>query len=171
MGKSDRSSSLTILALVAVLAGGCGGSSDPTKADDVPPTSPASPSPVDGISIHAIAAELSWTCSDPDGDNLTFDVYLGTTNPPATRVSTRQTGQSYIASALTAPATYYWRVVAIGSGNDTAGPVWSFNTANDAPTSPANPTPSDGGTGISRNVALSWNSEDADGDAMTFDVY
>ncbi len=44
-----------------------------------PPTIPSDPKPADGgenVGIENLV--LSWGCSDPDGDPLTYEVYLGT---------------------------------------------------------------------------------------------
>ena len=55
---------------------------------------------------------LGWSCSDPDGDPLTYDVYFGTVNPPDTMVSSNQTGTTFGTSGLSGGTTYYWKVVA-----------------------------------------------------------
>ena len=42
-----------------------------------PPSQPANPSPSDASTDQSVSSTLSWTCTDPEGDPLTYDVYLG----------------------------------------------------------------------------------------------
>lgn len=171
MGAYNRQSLLTVAILASFLVG-CGGSdapSSPTEND--PPTSPGTPTPANAASIHGTEAELLWNCSDPEGDALSFDVYLDTVNPPTDRVATGLTAQAHSASDLAAPATYYWRIVAKDGIGQATSPVWSFSTTNDGPTSPANPFPSNASSDVSRDITLTWSSQDTDGDDVSFDIY
>jgi hypothetical protein len=54
--------------------------------------------------------KLVWSGSDPEGDNLTYDVLIGTTATPAT-VATGVTDTTY-APTLAFNTTYYWQIVA-----------------------------------------------------------
>jgi len=96
------------------------------------PTTPSSPNPTNGATGVETSADLSWTCSDPDGDPITYDVYFGTTNPPTTRVSSNQIGTTYDPGTLGSSTTYYWQIVAkdniVWDIGYTSGPVWSFTT-------------------------------------------
>jgi uncharacterized protein (TIGR02145 family) len=93
------------------------------------PASPSNPNPTNIATGTSISPTLTWECSDPDGDALTYDVYFGTDNPPATKVSTAQTAKSLARSGLTAGTTYFWKVVAKDSkGANTEGSVWKFTT-------------------------------------------
>jgi uncharacterized protein (TIGR02145 family) len=49
----------------------------------VSPNPPSSPSPADGDTAVFSSVVLGWSCSDPDGDPLLYDLYFGTANPPA----------------------------------------------------------------------------------------
>jgi len=93
-----------------------------------PPDQPSNPNPSDGetnVSIHPI---LSWSCSDPDGDPLTYDIYFGTSSDPPL-VESNHVGRSYEPGDLEYDTTYYWRIVARDSkGAESIGPVWSFTT-------------------------------------------
>ena len=93
-----------------------------------PPSQPANPTPGNGAINQNTNTTLSWTCSDPNGDPLTYDIYLGTTNNPSL-VSSSQSNTSYDPGQLNENTTYYWKTVAKDNqGGTTSGPVWSFST-------------------------------------------
>ena len=134
---------------------------------------PTNPSPSDEATNQPLAVTLSWDCSDPDGDSLTYVVYFGTSsNPP--KASTDQSEKSLNRTNLLYGTTYYWKVVAKDSkGTTTEGPVWRFTTSkeNRAPIIQSNPSPSDKATNQPLAVTLSWECNDPDGDSLTYDVY
>lgn len=80
--------------------------------------------------INGTTATLSWTASDVDtNDALTYDVYLGATNPPTAKVGTAITATSLSTSTLLPDTNYYWKVVVKDNkGGETIGQVWSFKT-------------------------------------------
>jgi hypothetical protein len=93
-----------------------------------PPAEPQNPNPMDGSVEVEMPVDLSWTCSDPNGDPLTYDVYFGTTPSPPL-VANDLTTPSYNPGVLTENTTYYWKVKARDSyGAPTEGPVWMFTT-------------------------------------------
>jgi Tfp pilus assembly protein PilE len=68
----------TIAVLVLLVA--CDNNRTTTNQDvyeNQPPALPSNPSPANSASGLDRDFQLSWECSDPDGDSLTFDVYLG----------------------------------------------------------------------------------------------
>ena len=73
-----------------LLVGLVGCDSDDDSPSNYPPNEPSEPAPADASTDQSIDVDLSWTCSDSDGDALTFDVYLGTSTDP-TVVSSGQT--------------------------------------------------------------------------------
>jgi uncharacterized protein (TIGR02145 family) len=92
------------------------------------PAEPSNPSPSNNSTNQSINSQLSWTCTDPENDPLTFDVYFGTTNPPAL-VSSGQTGSNFNPGILLYNTPYYWKIVARDDhSNATEGPVWTFTT-------------------------------------------
>ena len=101
-----------------------------TTQENHPPNSPTNPSPTNGatgISIQNIT--LSWSCSDPDGDNLNYDLYFGeSSNPPL--LTTNLPDTTYTLSNLKYATKYYWKILARDEdGAVTTGPVWNFVTA------------------------------------------
>lgn len=96
------------------------------------PNIPSNPTPANGAINQNASFDLSWTGGDVDSsDTVRYDIYLGTVNPPATRVSSSQTGTRYTASYLSVNTTYYWYVVASDDKAAATGDVWHFTTKAD----------------------------------------
>jgi hypothetical protein len=134
------------------------------------PNIPSNPSPANGSIEVPVNTDLSWTCNDPNGDPLTYDVYFGTSSSPP-KVASNISTATYDPGTMTPGTLLYWKIVAwdIYSANTTS-PLWHFQT-NSLPNQPSNPNPSNGSTGISINALLSWSCSDPDGDPLTYDVY
>ena len=76
-----------------------------------PPYPPSNPNPTNGATDQPLNLTLTWSCTDPDGDPLTYDVYFGTTiNPPL--VSGNQSSTNYDSRQLNEMTTYYWKIIA-----------------------------------------------------------
>ncbi len=90
-----------------------------------PPDVPRDPRPGDG-KTSGTSVDLSWKCSDPDGEKLVYDVYFGSSqNPPIYKRNLKENRLKLM--NLKVGKTYYWRVVAIDpTGLKRVGPVWSF---------------------------------------------
>lgn len=99
-------------------------------SSNLPPESPENPSPSLNEEETGIHINLSWDCTDPDGDMILYTLYFGTTNPPELyRTAHAQT--SFNPGPLVYQTTYYWKILARDSkGNTTEGPIWSFSTLN-----------------------------------------
>ncbi len=101
--------------------------------------------PVNGSTGISIDVTLSWSCFDPDGDNITYDVYFGVNNPPL-KVSSNQSLNSYNPGTLNYSTTYYWYIVAWDT-NDTSNvsSIWCFTTksksSGNPPSLPSNKPP------------------------------
>ena len=142
------------------------------KTGNNPPAQPSNPSPTNGATGISLNPTLSWVANDPDGDILSYDIYFGTeSNPPL--LESNLATNTYNPGLLNPLTTYYWKIVVKdGKGEETEGPIWSFETENNNPPSqPSNPSPSDGVNNISLTPILSWTASDPDGDILTFDVY
>ena len=141
---------------------------------DQPPNAPQLFSPANfSTNISANNLQFSWTCSDPDGNPLTYDLYVGT----STNVPLYKSGitNNYYTTNLNWNTTYYWKVVAVDPFGKTAtSAVWNFTTANppiQPPTPPANPSPSSGAVAVSLTPTLSWTCSDPQNYPLTYDLY
>jgi len=139
------------------------------------PTKPGTPTPEDEAVDQAVDVQLSWQCSDPDGDTLEYDIYFGSnTNPPL--ITSGHASQTLDPGILSKGTTYYWKVVAKdGRGGVAESDKWSFTTvtdpANNPPSKPNTPIPANGAINQSVDVNLQWKCTDPDGDPLKYDVY
>lgn len=93
-----------------------------------PPYEPSDPDPADGAVNITVDSSLSWVGGDPDGNPVTYDVYLGTTSPPG-KIASNVTNTTYQPASLAYDTTYYWKIVAWDNHYvSTAGPIWQFTT-------------------------------------------
>ena len=131
-----------------------------------PPAAPSSPNPADAATNVPSSLTMTWSATGA----TSYDVALGTTNPPSA-VSTGQVSSTYAASGLAPSTTYFWQITAHNSAGATAGPVWSFTTAAPPPPppppgTPGSPSPADTATGVSNTPTLTWTAANA----TTYDV-
>ena len=130
-------------------------------------------SPPDAGTIRSTGTELAWTATDPDGDKLSFRVYLSEGPldpmhlPPAWAIVAVTTCP---VTGLANGTTYHWTVVAFdGTVNGTVPAAWSFKVdlsyGNRAPritsTPPANAT-------VGVELVYDIIAVDEDGDELTF---
>lgn len=106
----------------------------PPPSND-PPYTPADPSPADGAIDQSDYVKLTWSGGDPDGDAVTYDVYLWTANsPPEVLVCDDTSDVSCDPGVLRCSTRYEWQVVATDShGATETGPVWTFSTQGPMP--------------------------------------
>jgi len=96
-----------------------------------PPNEPSNPSPSDGAPQVSKSTDLGWSCSDPDGDSLVYDIYFGTSSNPG-KVENDYTSKSYDPGDLVYGQKYYWKIIADDGEFTTSSSVWSF-TVRDEP--------------------------------------
>ncbi len=93
-----------------------------------PPAAPSGPIPENGASGVETSINLLWVCSDPDGDDLTYNIYFGTAAIPSL-IATNFIGNTWNSGLLNLNTTYYWKIVAYDIyGDSTQGSVWNFTT-------------------------------------------
>ncbi len=103
-------------------------SENPVDDDNRTPLKPEINLPPNSSVNQSITPTLSWTCTDPDGDKLTYDVYFDTSNNPSVVVSDKS-NPSYAPGTLQYNTRYYWKILAKDSkGADTTSDLWSFVT-------------------------------------------
>lgn len=80
---------------------------------------------------------LRWSCSDPEGDPLTYDVYFGTDSISPPYVATVPDTFYQPGERLDWSTTYYWYIVAKDDptwrdpnlqSKSSSGPLWHFTT-------------------------------------------
>ena len=146
-----------------------------TTMDNEPPYVPGWEYPVNGSFNVPICVNLSWIGGDPDGDEVTYEVYFGDDPENMEQVSWNQTENWYWIYDLDFTKKYYWYVVAWDQyGYCTIGPKWCFTTEENLPPNPAeNPFPPDGDTiPPDGEVILCWNGSDPNlCDTLLYDLY
>ncbi len=75
------------------------------------PIIPSSPSPLNNKTNQPITLTLTWECSDPNGDKVSYDIYFGTTIDELINVSSNKIERTLSRSDLSYGTTYYWRVI------------------------------------------------------------
>lgn len=96
--------------------------------ENLPPDEPQLIAPAQGSEDQPTRLRLQWSAADPDGDPLTYTLYLDTGIPPQTVYTV--TRRNWVdVEGLEYDRTYYWTVkVEDDRGGKTQGPVWRFKT-------------------------------------------
>jgi hypothetical protein len=94
------------------------------------PYPPTDPVPPDGAIDVEIDTVLSWSCDgDPDGDTVTYDLYLDIKDPPTNLFASGLTTKSYEVNDMSYETKYYWKIVVKDEHQgQTEGEVWEFTT-------------------------------------------
>ena len=91
------------------------------------PSVPEKILPVDDV-ISGTEVELAWQSTDPDNDELQYDLFFGTSTSPQLLANNLSEG-SYFLENLTPSTTYYWKIVVRdGQTGKTIGQTWNFST-------------------------------------------
>ena len=90
---------------------------------------PHAPHPADGAEDVPTDLILSWSCTDPDGDDLTYNVEMGRAGGSMASIGTGLTQDELPVVGLSDGVTYEWKVTAEDDDDHrTEGPVWTFTT-------------------------------------------
>ncbi len=95
-------------------------------ATNNPPAAPSNPRPYIGENEVPTNYTLSWQCSDPDGDNITYLVYMGKSSTNTQLID--MTTNRYLTVSLDPGTKYYWSIAAADGKYTTYGPQWYFTT-------------------------------------------
>ena len=135
------------------------------ERDNNPPYKPSDPNPENNSKSVDINVNLSWYCSDPEGDNITFDVYFGDSNPPK-KIIENQSSDIYDPGTLQLDTKYFWQIIAWTNNTPcTKGPIWCFTT-NYKPKKPDIDGPISGSIGVPYKYV--FNSVDIDGENIYY---
>ena len=73
---------------------------------------------------------LKWSATDDEDDELSYDIFLSTDNPPV-ELQTGYADTTYVITGLAKNTVYYWKVIVTDSyGNTTESNVSRFTTTN-----------------------------------------
>lgn len=142
-----------------------------------PPNTPTNLMPENQATNINLNPTLSWIGTDPDGDDLTFDVYFGTNPNPTNRIANDISQEYHMLQTLNYDTTYYWKIVANDGELTKSSDISSFTTEaeqvdeNNPPNAPTNPNPETEAINVDLNPLLTWVGTDPDGDALTYTVY
>jgi len=175
-----RSILINILAAVAILSTGflasCGDDASPTEPGNSPPRVPHLPEPADSSEYVREYLEVSWECSDPDGDEVIYTVQVKEDDEyivfsGQTLLKTMSTGLFLLRETM-----YTWRVIASDGLENSESDWWTFFTpdwSNEPPDAPADPHPADEAIDVqTTGVYLTWSADDPDeSDALTYNIY
>ncbi len=149
----------------------------PPNPNNKPPLAPSNPFPANSVASMGTDITLRWTCSDPDGDNLTYDVFLAARGQEMQLVASNISNNYYRVPQLTVNTTYFWKIIA----RDTYGAIsnaaqtWQFETGdqdNFSPYAPANPVPPDLSVDQLPTLVFAWTGGDPDSqDIVNYTVY
>ncbi len=97
-------------------------------APNEPPATPWDPSPRDGSSDIDRPVNLTWKCSDVDGDQILYDLYFGTNS--YSLIARDLDTTYYVLDNLNPDTRYIWYIVARDDHGHRSTNVdhWSFNT-------------------------------------------
>ena len=86
---------------------------------------------------QALNLVLIWSCVDPEGDMLFYDVYFGINpDPPVVLIGTSNT--NYNVGPVNYNTTYYWKIFANDGEFTSLSSIWNFTTQLQPPPNPGN---------------------------------
>lgn len=116
--------------ILVTIVYGC--KNDMTIEYHYPPEKPINPVPSNGSQDITTPLSMSWTCSDPNSSQLTYDIYLDNDVNPTNLIASNILTNSFELDAdLELGLTYYWKITAKNTyGLSTTSEVWQFTASN-----------------------------------------
>ena len=99
-----------------------------TTVHNNPPNKPILAAPPNNASDQSTTLTLQWVATDNDGDDLSFDVFLDTSNPPIALVREKTTADTVNLSNLNYDNRYYWQIIAWDGSDSTHSKIFNFTT-------------------------------------------
>ena len=97
---------------------------------NLPPTKPVYTAPDNYSTFIPSSVKLTWLCTDPENDPLSYDIFLGYDPNILYRINTNITLNEYTLTSMDKGANYFWQIAAHDpNGNYVLGDVWKFTTA------------------------------------------
>ncbi|MEO8253154.1 MAG: hypothetical protein ABI554_02115 [Flavobacterium sp.] len=86
--------------------------------------------PVYNSIVSTSSITLKWSANDVDvNDSLSYDVYLGTVNPPTVKIANSISEPVFNINTVETSKVYYWKVVVKDNkAGETVGQVWTFKS-------------------------------------------
>lgn len=128
---------------------------------------PQNPTPGDEAVVNKSGTTYSLTWEGTS--EKPYDLYIGTSDsPPLAKAGITTNSYNFETSE---GGLYYWYLQTVDhNGIVSKSPTWSF-FVNSKPGAPTIISPVDGATDVAVNGTVEWDALDAEGDALTFDVY
>ena len=123
--------SCLLASVFGLLTFGCMNNGNEPNPENHPPQNFTLVSAANNATGVALFPELTWEAAvDPDGDVVTYDLFLDTNSDPSTLLQGGIAGTSFtLTGRLPLLTTYYWKVVAYDAGGaQTESAVFSFTT-------------------------------------------
>ena len=133
-----------------------------------PPERPDNPSPANASKDNPKSGTLSWSCSDPEGDAITYRVYISTSSTSGFSLL-KSTSNKYCSYSLDPATKYYWYVEASDGSQSSTSQTWNFTTKSDL-AKPTNPSPADYATDVPTSGTFSWYGNNSGSD-VRYEVY
>lgn len=114
---------LLILGLFSLITTSC------KKEDNNNPPDKPFPDKGDYYTCEVIRPTLKWSCSDPEGDEISYTLKFGTSAESMEVIASNLTVNEFTFNQnLNASTRYYWQIIASDKKKKTTGDVWEFST-------------------------------------------
>ncbi|MFV8224787.1 hypothetical protein [Christiangramia aquimixticola] len=143
------------------------------------PSAPRLISPENALACSYSPLSFEWeTSTDPEGNNVSYYLEVSKDENFNDLFAQREVDTTKATLDLDKGSTYYWRVLAMDEKKKKSGydETRSFYTEpnlayNSIPQTPHSETPVNNSSINEFSVSLGWESQDADGDSIKYDLY